>query len=42
MLAAVHGNQEGMDAFVSVIAGTSPPSGFVETARRLIGAPDEG
>jgi 2-polyprenyl-6-methoxyphenol hydroxylase-like FAD-dependent oxidoreductase len=42
MLAAVHGNQEGMDAFVSVIAGTSPPSGFVETARRLIGSSDEG
>jgi 2-polyprenyl-6-methoxyphenol hydroxylase-like FAD-dependent oxidoreductase len=38
MLAAVHGNQEGMDAFLSVIAGTSSPAEFVRYAERLIGA----
>jgi flavin-dependent dehydrogenase len=40
MLAAVCGNQEGMDAFVSVIAGTSTPAGFIESAQRIIGATD--
>jgi 2-polyprenyl-6-methoxyphenol hydroxylase-like FAD-dependent oxidoreductase len=40
MLAAVHGNQEGMDAFLSVIAGTSSPGEFVAFAERLIGATD--
>ena len=40
MLAAVHGNQEGMDAFLSVIAGTSSPAEFVQSAQRLMGASD--
>jgi len=38
ILAAVHGNQEGMDAFLSVIAGTSSPGQFIEFAQRLLGA----
>jgi 2-polyprenyl-6-methoxyphenol hydroxylase-like FAD-dependent oxidoreductase len=40
MLAAVHGNQDGMDAFLSVIAGTSSPAEFVEYAQRFVGASD--
>lgn len=40
LMAAVHGVQEGMDAFVSVIAGTSPPGGFVEAAQRIIASSD--
>lgn len=40
MLAAVHGNQEGMDAFLSVIAGTSSPADFVEFAQRHMSATD--
>jgi 2-polyprenyl-6-methoxyphenol hydroxylase-like FAD-dependent oxidoreductase len=40
MLAAVHGNQEGMDRFLSVIAGTSSPAEFVQFAGRFVGATD--
>jgi flavin-dependent dehydrogenase len=40
MLAAVHGNQEGMDRFLSVIAGTSSPAEFVQFAERFVGATD--
>jgi 2-polyprenyl-6-methoxyphenol hydroxylase-like FAD-dependent oxidoreductase len=35
-LLAVHGNQEGMDAFLSVIAGTSTPEEFVRYAQGLM------
>jgi 2-polyprenyl-6-methoxyphenol hydroxylase-like FAD-dependent oxidoreductase len=37
LLAAVLGNQDGMDAFLSVIAGTALPADFVEFAQRLVG-----
>jgi 2-polyprenyl-6-methoxyphenol hydroxylase-like FAD-dependent oxidoreductase len=40
MLAAVHGNQEGMDAFLSVIAGTSSPGDFVQFAERFMSTTD--
>jgi hypothetical protein len=36
LLAAVHGHQEGMDRFLSVISGTIPPGEFVEYAQRLV------
>jgi 2-polyprenyl-6-methoxyphenol hydroxylase-like FAD-dependent oxidoreductase len=40
MLAAVHGHQEGMDAFLSVIAGTSSPADFVQFAERFMSTTD--
>jgi 2-polyprenyl-6-methoxyphenol hydroxylase-like FAD-dependent oxidoreductase len=40
MLAAVHGSQDGMDRFLSVVAGVSPPAEFVEFATRLVRATD--
>jgi 2-polyprenyl-6-methoxyphenol hydroxylase-like FAD-dependent oxidoreductase len=40
MLAAVHGNQEGMDRFLSVIAGTSTPGEFVQYAEQFVSTSD--
>lgn len=36
ILGAINGNQDGMDAFISVIAGTSSPPEFIEFAQRLL------
>jgi flavin-dependent dehydrogenase len=40
MLAAVHGHQEGMDRFLSVIAGVSSPADFVQFAERFMSSSD--